>query len=263
MENERFNPEKAIVLGGKIIPSSYPSIKHLPGSKMINNQDKLLREQEVSWMTVKTRTPRDIVIVTEKIDGMNASVLRKGDELYPLGRKGYDVRSSVIEWIQSFGDYVNDHRHMFMHLLSDGERVCGEWMIKTDTLKYKLPDQPFIAFDLINGNYRDSYFNFVQRIESVGMEHTGLVHMGAAIPTCIAMQLLGEGFHGVEDGKPEGVVYRYENKDTGYVCSGKYVANQKLGKDEFFRAGDPYEFNDVKSCYKKYRRAEEYTDVLV
>lgn len=241
-----------MLLKAKVISRSFGHISHLPGSKMINDQDHLLGKAEIGYLTVQSRDPRDIVIVTEKIDGMNSSVLRKDDKLYPLMRKGYDVRTSNIPWIKAFADYVEDNGRSFMSILDNGERACGEWMIKTHTLSYNIRD-PFIMFDIIAGNYHFSYFDFCNRIRGK-FPHTGIVHIGKPIPVDLAMSLLGSGFHGVEDGEPEGVVYRYENYTNGFECYGKFVANKKLGNDEYFHADDDCVFNEVKRCYRKYTR---------
>ena len=126
-------------------------------------------------------------------------------------------------------------------------------MIKKHTLEYDISGDPFIAFDLILGNDRARYFEFLKRINAAGFEHTGLVHAGVSISTDDAMKLLGSGFHGVVGGKPEGVVYRYEADGIGYICSGKYVANPLVGNDEFFTAEDDMSFNNVNDRYIKYR----------
>jgi len=100
-------------------------------------------------------------------------------------------------------------------------------------LRYKMKHEPFICFDLISDKYRDRYLNAKHRFEANGFVTAGLVHYGTAIPTDEAIQMLGNGFHGVT-GEPEGVVYRYENKD-GFVFSGKYVSNPLVGNTEIFR----------------------------
>jgi len=200
---------------------------------MISDADKLLDQREQDWLTIKTRSINDVAIVTEKVDGCNVGVLRRGSELFPIVRKGYDVLSNPLDWIKEFHNFVNERRDRFLDLLNDGERVCGEWMVKTHTLRYRMKHEPFICFDLISDKYRDRYLNAKHRLEANGFVTAGLVHYGTAIPTDEAIQMLGNGFHGVI-GVPEGVVYRYENKD-GFVFSGKYVSNPLVGNTEIFR----------------------------
>lgn len=217
----------------KIINSSYPTIQHIKGSKMIDNADKLLGQREQDWLTVKTRSPHDVVIVTEKVDGCNVGVLRRGNELFPILRKGFDVLSNPLDWIREFHEYVDVRKDRFWSLLNDGERVCGEWMIKTHTLQYRMKHEPFICFDLITDNYRDNYLSARHRLKSNGFVTAGLVHYGTAIPAQVAIGMLGDGFHGVA-GEPEGIVCRYESKD-GFLFSGKYVSNTFVGNTEIFR----------------------------
>lgn len=218
----------------KIIPSNYPRIQHIHGSKMIDAEDRLLNRREQDWLTVKTRTKTDIVIVTEKVDGCNVGVLRFGRKLIPILRKGYDVRTNSNEWIRAFYNFVQERRSRFLRLLNDGERVCGEWMIKTHTIRYRMRHEPFITFDLISDTHRDRYLNAKHRLEANGFTTAGLVHYGTAIPVGVALNMLGEGFHGAEVG-PEGIVYRYEG-DGGWLFNGKYVANPNVGNNELFRS---------------------------
>ena len=104
----------------KVIPRSFASVQHLPGSKMIDDRDKLLGAEQVKWLTQKRRTNNDIVIITEKVDGMNGSVLRKDGLLYPLIRKGYDCRTNPYGWINDFANFVQQNEQRFMSLLKDG-----------------------------------------------------------------------------------------------------------------------------------------------
>lgn len=215
-------------MGVKLIPSNYPTILHLPGSKFRDASDRTIGAQEVEWLTVKTRRPDDLVIVTEKVDGCNVGVLRRGNSLYPLIRKGYDVRTNQYEWIRDFAKFVDKNRLRFLHLLSNEERVCGEWMIKTHTIRYNMPHEPFVCFDIIAGNRRVRYSTLRERLENSSFVPAGLVHSGGAISTDRAIELLGSGFHGAIDA-PEGVVYRYESQEHGWLFSAKFVSNPLVG----------------------------------
>ena len=232
---------------GKVIPKSFPTIQHLPGSKMIDAEDKLLGAEQVKWLTMRRRTTNDTVIITEKVDGMNASVLLQNGLLHPLIKKGYDCRANPLPWINDFAKYVERNAPRFLSVLKEGERLCGEWMIKTHTLSYKLPHEPFIAFDIIKGAERLPYLAFRERVSYGEFITAGLVHLGEAMPPDIALQLLGAGYHGVI-GAPEGVIYRYEDAMHRYICSGKYVSNPLLGNDELFRANE-----NLFNRWKKYK----------
>lgn len=77
----------------KIIPRNFGHIGHLAGSKMIDDEDKMLPLDVQDIFVHKKRDKNDIVIVTEKIDGMNAGVVKRAGELYGVNRKGYPVTS--------------------------------------------------------------------------------------------------------------------------------------------------------------------------
>lgn len=218
-------------MDSKIIPSNYPSISHLPGSKFRDTGDGFIGEQEVEWLTVKTRQPEDVVVVTEKVDGCNVGVLRMQNTLHPIIRKGYDVRTNQFDWIRDFAKFVETNRSRFLYLLSEGERVCGEWMVKTHTIEYHMPHEPFICFDIIRGNDRVRYLNAKRRLELAGLTPAGVVHVGGAISPADVLAKLGSGFHGAV-GAPEGVVYRYESQQNGWLFSAKYVSNPLVGDQE-------------------------------
>lgn len=161
-------------------------------------------------------------------------VLRQGDTLLPVMRKGYDVRTSPYSWLQSFAGFVQQNQDRFLSLLSDGEGVCGEWMIKTHTLSYDMPHEPFICFDIINGTCRERFDDLQKRLREHGFTCVGLVHDGSAITTAEAMRELGRGFHWVI-GQPEGVVYRYENVERGWMFNAKFVSNPLIDNEELFK----------------------------
>jgi ATP-dependent RNA circularization protein (DNA/RNA ligase family) len=212
---------------GKIIPRNFGNIKHLTGSRMKDSGDTLLDKVLQPIFVEKLQFPkRDKLFVTEKIDGANVGVLKKNGRLYPVMRKGYDVRSSEWDFIRRFADFVTDNANRFNELLGDGERVCGEWMIKTHSLFYEMPHEPFIVFDIINADAKQSrpcYDEVRERCVKYEFVTSGLVWEGEAISIENALKKLGNGFHGCQS-EPEGVVYRYE-RDGSFEMSAKYVSN--------------------------------------
>ncbi|MDR0935862.1 MAG: RNA ligase family protein [Oscillospiraceae bacterium] len=234
--------------GVKIIARNYAEIKHLRGSKMIDDRDSLIGEMQEDWLIGRRRMPStDLVIVTEKVDGANVGVLRLGDKLHAVSRKGYDVLTSPYEWLQEFDYFVGNNRERFMNLLNEGERICGEWLVKTHTLRYKLKSEPFLVFDIISGSERASYFEIVKRAREQGFTTAGLIHAGEAIPPEIALKLMGKGYHGVIGDEPEGVVYRYETSGK-FQFSAKFVSNPLVGNEELFKANMN---SNLRNNYKK------------
>ena len=218
---------------GKIIPRNYGNIKHLTGSRMKDSGDTLMEEAIQPFFTQQLQfSKRDKLYVTEKIDGANVGVLKRSGKLYPLMRKGYDVRTSEYSFIRQFAEFVADNTARFDALLANDERVCGEWMIKTHSLFYKLPHEPFVVFDIIKSEAkqkRPSFSEIIERCGHQGFPTVGLVWTGGAIPIDEALQKLGGGFHGCLSA-PEGLVYRYE-RDGTFEMSAKYVSNLSVGGD--------------------------------
>lgn len=244
------------IYGKKVLPRSYGSISHLPGSKLIDERDTMLGEREVALLTFRRKDYRDRVIITEKVDGMNTGVLRIDDGLIPLTRKGYDVRTNPNAWAWMFALYVSNNTRRFMNVLNNGERMCGEWMIKTHTVFYNLNTEPYIVYDIINtNNERLLYDDFLKRINKESFISAGLVHIGESIDPKIALDIMAQGYHGASD-QPEGVVYKYESFDKGFICSGKYVSHPNVGKEEYFMA-DEFIFNNMKKKYGIYIPSKE------
>ncbi|MCL1970237.1 MAG: RNA ligase family protein [Candidatus Bathyarchaeota archaeon] len=226
---------------GKVIPRNFGNIKHLTGSRLKDSGDSLMEVSFQPFFTEKLQfSKRDRLYVTEKVDGANVGVYKKNGVLYPVMRKGYDVRMSEWVFLRRFADFVADNVARFDALLLDGERVCGEWMIKTHSLFYKLPHEPFVVFDVIQGVDRPVRLEFseiMERCKCHGFTHAGLVWAGGAVSVVDALGLLGKGFHGCQT-TPEGVVYRYE-RDGTFMMSAKFVSNLNVGGD-YMNVEDAY-----------------------
>ena len=226
---------------GKVIPRNFGNIKHLTGSRLKDSGDSLMETSFQPFFTEKLQfSKRDRLYVTEKVDGANVGVYKLGSVLYPVMRKGYDVRMSEWVFLRRFADFVADNVARFDALLLDGERVCGEWMIKTHSLFYKLPHEPFVVFDIIKSVDRPVRLEFAEimtRCKYHGFTHAGLVWEGGAVSVEEALGLLGGGFHGCQT-VPEGVVYRYE-RDGAFLMSAKFVSNLSVGGD-YMNVDDAY-----------------------
>jgi hypothetical protein len=219
---------------GQIIPRNFGNIKHLTGSRLKDSGDTLMEEAIQPFFTEKLQfAKRDKLYVTEKVDGANVGVYKKNGKLYPVMRKGYDVRTSEYEFLRRFADFVGDNAARFDALLSDDERVCGEWMIKTHSLFYKMPHEPFVVFDIIKGinkPVRPTFSEMAARCMAHGFTTAHLIHEGGAIGVADALRLLGDnGFHGCQTA-PEGIIYRYE-RDGAFEMSAKFVSNLSVGGD--------------------------------
>ncbi len=200
---------------------AYGSIPHLPGSKYGNREDKGVQPGMAKYF-LETPVKGDIVYVTEKLDGCCVSVARLDNTLVPLTRSGLPCVDSKFEHHRLFAKWVEDNKQIFLDLLSDGERVVGEWLALAHGTKYNLVGRsPFAAFDLMVEDRRESYTRFFGRCMNAGVPTVPLIHTGGPVSIeCVIAKLGPFGYYGAE--RPEGAVWRIE-RGGRFMAIAKYV----------------------------------------
>jgi len=198
--------------GKPIGRKNYGSIPHLPGSR-IGPGDHHCHEGQDRIACLKIRDKHDEVLVQEKVDGANVGIARIGDQLVPLSRAGYRADTSPYAQHHAFAAWVMSDCSRFLSVLQDGERLVGEWMMVAHGTRYSLPHEPFVAFDLMRGEERTPYDEFLTRIESGHFTTPTLLHRGGSLSIDDAMTALGtNGHHGALD-PAEGCVWRVERNE--------------------------------------------------
>jgi ATP-dependent RNA circularization protein (DNA/RNA ligase family) len=185
---------------------NYGSIGHLPKSRK-GPAERSMTEGQARIATEKARDKHDVIICQEKLDGSNVGVCLVDGEIYALGRSGYTADSSPYEMHHWFARWVRENEDRFLELLSEGERVCGEWLTHAHGTKYDLPHEPFVAFDIFTPeNQRIIYEDFKQRACDFVLPYE--VSVGPPVSVEDAMEALGEmGKHGALE-PIEGVMWR-------------------------------------------------------
>src|SRR5947207_11212796 len=146
---------------------AYGSICHLPGSRL-GPGDHKLNPGQAKILTEKVRDKHDVIIVREKLDGSNVAVARVNGQLIALGRAGYPAISSKYEQHRLFAAWVFERLEQFEFLI-EGERLCGEWLAQAHGTRYDLAHDPFVPFDLMRGEERSNYAEFVARVKAAGL----------------------------------------------------------------------------------------------
>lgn len=223
---------------------SYGSIPHLSMSKLGPGDYHCHIGQE-RIATVKTRDKKDIVIVQEKLDGGNVGICKLNGEILAITRAGYLAKTSPYETHFIFDKWVAQNKERFNSLLNEGERVCGEWLFHAVGTRYNLPHEPFVAFDLMKGVKRESFFITSDRFREYDFTMPNTIHIGNALSIEKALAYLGNGNHGAID-PVEGVIYRVErNGVVDFLC--KYVNPEKQNGIYFPEiSGNPYIENTFK-----------------
>lgn len=214
----------------KIIPSNYGSIPHLSTSKMSQQADKKIQIGQEIILTKKARDWKDLIIVTEKIDGSNVGILKKDGKLIAITRSGYNVESSPHKQHHFFKKYVDLFSEQFM-CLPENWRICGEWCIQAHGTIMNISNfVPFIAFDIITDkNKRLPYLNFLSYAKRLNLQTVPLLHIGQPISIKNAVKLLSNGHYGKPE-KPEGVVYRCEREGNVEFLAKWVRADKQDGK---------------------------------
>jgi hypothetical protein len=219
METTYTKPDKP--LGQR----AYGSIPHLPGSRR-GPADKGLSDQQAKLLTEKARDRHDLITVQEKLDGSNVAVANINSEIVALIRAGYRADGSNYEQHHHFARWVDSHRHRFAALLQPGERVSGEWLMEAHGTRYNLPHEPFVAFDILTGNYRAIASDVASRCSAVEFVTPRVIHVGGALSIADMLAMLEPSGHGaLED--VEGAVWRMERKGVVDFL-GKYVRPEKV-----------------------------------
>lgn len=194
---------------------SYGHIAHLPGSRM-GPSDHHCHEGQARIATLKARDRHDHIVVQEKLDGSNVAVARLGERIVALTRAGYIASTSPYEQHHHFEKWAQRNQERFLAVLQEGERLCGEWLLQAHGTRYKLPHEPFVAFDLMLADKRTPFDHFLARIAPGEFVTPHLIHRGGPLAIADALRLLGTyGFHGALD-PVEGAVWRVErNEQSG------------------------------------------------
>ncbi|HEX4511925.1 MAG TPA: RNA ligase family protein [Polyangiaceae bacterium] len=202
----------------------YPSIPHLPGSRAAS--DRVLQPAQARRFIDAAYVSTDVVIVEEKLDGSCVLAAREGDAIVAYGRDGGLAAASLNEGRRMFAAWVEANAARFREVLGDGERIAGEWLALAHGIRYELPHQPFVVFDVFCKDQRASREDVRERAKRGKLTMAGLVHEGGPIAIEDAVKRLGRGFSGARE-MPEGVVYRIER--TGRVIDvAKWVRGDKV-----------------------------------
>jgi hypothetical protein len=199
----------------------YPSICHLPNSKR-GKDDKGIHAGMAIYCESKYR-PNTRVVVTEKVDGSNVSIINNNGNFLAVSRNGYLCTGSnyeqhvlfgvmVFNWIIT-GEINND-------ILPVGERVVFESLTVPHGTRYKkAPKYLLIDWFGADGKRKlwSEYDSFLG-INKVVTLHDGVLPISVED---VIKTMPKKGFYGARDGF-EGLVYRIE-KDDKFNFFAKWV----------------------------------------
>jgi hypothetical protein len=202
-----FRPVKPIGI------KNYGSIPHLSNSK-IGPVDYFITEGQERILTEKKRDKHDTILAFEKYDGSNVGIAKINNKIFALTRAGYEAKTSPYKQHHLFSEWVYRREKMFTDMLSNGERITGEWLAQTHGLIYKIDVEPIIFFDYFINKKRVLHEELGAKAIEYGLQLPRQLHEGEPVKVETLLPILNKKTKGIESADlPEGIVYRVERKD--------------------------------------------------
>lgn len=194
----------------------YPKTPHFDFSLSLQNDDRRL-------ITMEGFQSAERVIVTEKLDGENASIY--ADYYHPR---------SVIDDGHESRNWLKGYAAKFNYLIPDDWRVCGESMYAEHSIPYDELDTFFYAFSIWNEiNECLSWDAFIEWCELLNIQHVPVLYDGP-----FDYELIKNLFLNLDFKKQEGIVcrvahsFKYEDFD---MCVAKAVRKNHVKDDEHWK----------------------------
>jgi hypothetical protein len=181
---------------------------------------------------VIARDTYDNIIVQEKLDGSNVSVAKVDGQILALGRAGYLAQTSKYEMHQRFAAWVRTRERQFDHLLREGERVCGEWLLQAHGTIYEpiAPRDLFRPFDIMRKMDRVLSEEVYDRCLDAELLPVTTIYKGGPHSIGCALSNLDNNpytLKPIDGSSPEGCVWRVERKGKVDFLA-KYVRPEKV-----------------------------------
>jgi RNA ligase len=193
---------------------NYGSIPHLSNSNL-GDGDYLIQLGQELILTEKKRDAHDQILVFEKYDGTNVGIAKKNGKIFALNRAGYEAKTSPYKQHHLFDNWVRKREKLFDDLLSEGERIVGEWLVQAHSLIYNITGEPIVFFDFFDANSERALFEILQtKINTFQLHLPRLIHKGEPIKVEELLPILYQKTKNIESVElPEGLVYRVERKN--------------------------------------------------
>lgn len=175
---------------------------------------------------IKARDRHDRIIVAEKLDGSNVAVALHNGDVLALGRAGYLASTSKYEQHQFFAHWVREREELFRGLLSEGERVNGEWLAQAHGTVYELPHEPFVAFDIMREADRLPWDEVASRCLAAGIVTPRILSDGPPVNIEAILPMIETSGHGAKEAV-EGAVWRVERHGS-FDFMAKWVRQDKI-----------------------------------
>jgi len=137
----------------------YPRTYHLPWSEGRTKDDRILKNTE-HFLGKK-------VVVTEKMDGENATLYRDYYHARSIDGNGHWTQT----WLKNF-------HSQFAYEIPDGWRICGENLFAKHSIKYNDLKSYFMGFSIWDNDICLSWDDTVQYFDMLKIDHVPVIYHG-------------------------------------------------------------------------------------
>jgi hypothetical protein len=207
---------------------AFGSTPHLPNSRL-GLGDWSCNDGQAKICTERARDQRDVIYVSEKLDGSCCAVGNVEGNVLALVRAGYLATTSPYEQHHRFADWVAARRSRFQSILKPGQRIAGEWLLQAHGCRYRIdrPDELFVPFAVFDGKKRQPFATVQTLADRAGLVPAHLISAGPPCSVEAAMEILGANGHHKCDELPEGAVWVVE-RDGVFEFTAKFVRPDKV-----------------------------------
>lgn len=137
----------------------YPRTYHMPFSPGVTKDDRIIDDMNI--FNSKS------VVITEKMDGENASIYRDYYHARSLETEGHPSRN----WIKRFASNIG-------WSIPEGFRICGENLYAKHSIKYSNLEDYFLAFSIWNNNKCLSWEETKEWLYLLNVNHVPVIYEG-------------------------------------------------------------------------------------
>lgn len=159
----------------------YPRTPHLPFSPGATSDDKVLPNTD--------HLLGETVVVTEKMDGENTTIYKD----YYHARSIDSAHKSYHSWLLSYIPCMQS-------LLSENERICGEYLFAKHSISYSELESYFYGFSAWDGERCLSWDETQKEFERLGIVSVPIIYVGEYSDEYIrklAEETVGQGGEGI------------------------------------------------------------------
>lgn len=137
----------------------YGRTYHLPWSMGISDDDKVMKTVDI--------LENSEIVITEKLDGENTTIHSQGTHARSMDSKFHASRG----WMRAYAAQISP-------LLSENERIVGEYLFAQHAIHYDNLDSYFFGFAWIVDDIVQDWDHTLMRFNELDIQHVPIIYRG-------------------------------------------------------------------------------------